>query len=289
MKKSLWLPATLLLFFLADRAGGFLLQKITDESQMRYSRLYRGDAAADILLLGNSRGLTFYQPFIDEKSGKRSFNLSYNGLPMDLGHVLAADYLERYPPPGVLLIDITTLDRRNDALITGFLPYVKNSARLSGLIHEKSPTSWWGGRASELFRFNNEVFQRAFYHLNTSDADWLLDREIAPALAAEVEKNHYDLKIDTFLVDELAATTRLAQQKGVAVRLVISPYFPGFAGNVGNLDALKSICEQRTGFPVKDYSRSLDDCPACFGDFMHPNKKGAARYIDLMRADGVLP
>ena len=288
MKNFLCLPASLALFFLADRSGGFLLQKITDNSQFRYSRLYRGDAAADILLLGNSRGLTFYQPFIEEKSGLRSFNLSYNGLPMDLGRVLVADYLEKYPAPKSLLIDITMLDRRNASLINGFSPYSQASARISELIHKGSPEMWWGGRVSELFRFNNEVFQRAFYHRKTSDADWLLDREISQQLVAEVDKNRYDLTIDTFLVEQFAETVRFSQQKGVPVQLVISPYLPGFAKNVGNLDALKSFCEKSTGLAVHDYRQALTD-PKCFGDFMHPNKKGAGQYIDLMRADGVLP
>ena len=65
MKKPLWFIALFALVFAGDRLGGRLLQKQVDSSLFRYSRLYRGDAAADILLVGNSRGLTFYQPYIE--------------------------------------------------------------------------------------------------------------------------------------------------------------------------------------------------------------------------------
>jgi hypothetical protein len=288
MKNLLWLPATLLLFFGIDRGMGYLLQKTTDSSQFRYSRMYRGDAAAEILLLGNSRGLTFFQPTIEEKSGKTTFNLSYNGLPMDLANVLVTDYLEKYPAPKSFVIDITMLDRRNESLAVGFSPYLEKSPNISNFIKKMKPEMWWGNQISHLFRFNNEVFQRAFYHRNTTDAAWLLDREITPQLVAGMERDSYNLKIDTFLVEKLAETTRFAAQKGVPVHLVIAPYFPNFADNVGNLDKLKNICEAKTGLKVHDYRQSIAD-PTCFGDFMHPNKKGAAVFIDLMRADGVLP
>ncbi len=291
MKNFLWLPACLALFFAADRAGGFLLQKITDGSQFRYSRLYQGEAHAEILLLGNSRGLTFFQPFIEEKSGKKSFNMSYNGLPMDFAAVLVKDYFEKYPAPESMLIDITMLDRPNQPLTIGFTPYLSKSANISAYLHENSPEFWRGCQISHLFRFNNEIFQRAFYYKNKSDADWLLDREITPQLVAKAATETYPINVDSswvhdILLKNLAETTDLAQKKGTKVQLVISPYFPGFAKNVHNLDRLKTLCEQKTGLPVHDYSTALTD-PTMFGDFMHPNKKGAASFIDRMHADGL--
>jgi hypothetical protein len=90
------------------------------------------------------------------------------------------------------------------------------------------------------------------------------------------------------LLLQLREICAAAQAKGVDVRLVIGPYFPGFAQNVSNLDALKTAAMQATGLPVTDYSRALND-PSDFGDFMHPNMKGSKKFVDLMRRDGVLP
>lgn len=288
MKKILWYAAFLIVLPVGDRLAGYFLQRQVAQSQFRYSRMYRGDAAADILLLGNSRGLTFYQPYIEEKTGLKTFNLSYNGLPMDVAKVLVLDYLERNPAPKHLLIDITSCDRTNDELMAGFLSYSGQSFRLDTLIRHKLEKVWWGGQVSALFRYNNEIFQRALSHRNQTDATWLLDRVIAPNLAAEVAKHHYPLDIHPYLVQQLREICTSARARGIDVRLVIGPYFPQFAQNVANLDALKTAAEQATGLPVTDYSRALTD-PSDFGDFMHPNIRGSKKFIDLMRRDGVLP
>lgn len=288
MKHLRWYAIFLVAVALGDRMFGYLLKTQVAASEFRYSRMYRGDAGADILLLGNSRGLTFFQPYIEEKTGRKTFNLSYNGLPMDVAKVLVQDYLEKYPAPGRLLIDITTCDRINDELLAGFTAYSDQSFRLDTLIRDKLPKVWWGGKVSSLFRYNNEIFQRALSHRNHSDADWLLDRVISPKLAASVHEQAYPLKIHPYLIEQLRQTCESARAKGVDVRLVVSPYFPGFAEKVANLDALKRAVTQATGLPVTDYSQALSD-PAHFGDFMHPNKKGSMAYIDLMKKDGVLP
>ena len=288
MKNLFWYILFLLVVLVGDRLAGFVLQKQVAASQFRYSRMYGGTAAADVLLLGNSRGLTFYQPYIEEKTGLKTFNLSYNGLPMDVAKVLVQDYLDLYPAPKRLLIDITTCDRSNDELMAGFLSYSGQSFRLDTLLRGKLHKVWRGGQVSALFRYNNEIFQRALSHRNHSDADWLLDRVIPADLAAEVEQHSYPLDVHPYLLEQLRETCAAARARGVDVRLVISPYFPKFAEKVSHLDDLKKAAEAITGLPVTDYSRALTD-PADFGDFMHPNKKGSQAYIDLMRKEGVLP
>jgi hypothetical protein len=276
----------LLLFFAGDRLGGYVLEREVMASQFRFSRLYDGRAAADVLLLGNSRGLTFYQPHIESITGKTTCNLSYNGLPMDVAEALVLDYLDRYPAPQKLLIDITLCDRENDALLTGFLCYGGLSQRLHQLVRQKSPEAWWGAQVSHLYRYNHELFQRALFYRNRSDADWLLDRAIAPEQAAQASQHSYDLQVQDNLIQSLVATVAAARAKGVAIALVIGPYCPGF--QVPQLDALKQVVMQRTGLPVHDYRAALPDA-SDFGDYMHPNKKGSVVYLDLLRRDGILP
>ncbi len=288
MKHLLWYVAFLALLFTGDRLTGWLLQRQTMSSQFRYSRLYNGQARAELLLVGNSRGLTFYEPYIEETTGKSTFNLSYNGLPMDAANALVQDYLDRYPAPGTMLLDITICDRANNELLAGFSTYSPFSVRLAGLLRDSLPKMWGGNQLSQLTRFNNEIFQRAMFHHQTKDNAWLLDRVIAPKLIAEAEQHAYPLEVHPKLVEQLRLAVQAAQAKGVQVHLVISPYFPGFDKHVNNLDALKTAVEQATGLPVHDYRQALTD-PTDFGDYMHPNKKGSLHYIDLLRKEGVLP
>jgi hypothetical protein len=285
IKNTLWLLSGLLLFFAGDRLAGLWLKNETAHSQFRYSRLYNGSAGAEILLVGNSRGLTFYQPYIEQVSGRSTFNLSYNGMPVDLANVLVQDYLDRYPAPKTMLVDITTCDRPNDELAAAFLTYARNSPRLDTFLHRKMPKAWWGGQLSALFCHNNEVFQRALFYRRRSDADWLIDRLITARLAARVDSMTYGM--DPKLIPPLKQMADYARAKGVTVQLVISPYFPRFAANVNKLDALKMIVEQSVGLPVHDYRQALTD-PTDFGDLQHPNKKGSMKYIDLLRRDGII-
>jgi hypothetical protein len=284
MKHFAWFAALLAVFFAGDRLVGSWLESQAAASQFRYARLYAGKAKADILLLGNSRGLAFFQPHIEASTGKKTFNLSYNGLPTDAAKALTWDYLDRYPAPEVMVVDITICDRENDELLAGFLTFSQKSARLDDLIHQKLPKVWGGGALSTLFCCNNEIFQRALFYRNKTDEDWLLDRSIAPQLAATAAQNSYDLKIQPYLVGQLAETVAAARAKGMQVELVIGPYFPGF--RVKNLDALKQAIEAATGLTVRDYRNALSD-PTDFGDFMHPNKKGSVAYMDLLQREGV--
>ena len=289
MKHLVWYIGFIALLFAGDRIAGFLLQKQAGESQFRYARLYREGAVADILLLGNSRGLAFYQPYIEEITGKTTFNLSYNGLPMDAAKCLALDYfkeskLDNPSESQILVIDITLCDRENDELLAGFLTFSNRSEHLDTLIHSKLPKVWWGGQVSWLFRYNNEIFQRAMFHKNKSDKDWLLDRQIPKALANDVSKQSYELEIHPYLIHQLKETVASAQAAGIRVELVIGPYFPNF--QVKNLDTLKASVENVTGLTVRDYRSALSD-PTDFGDFMHPNKKGSMKYMDLLKKDGL--
>ncbi len=186
MKKIYWILALIVLFFVGDRIGGFILGKMVEHSQFRYSRMYTGNAEADILLVGNSRGLIFYQPHISESTGKSNFNLSYNGMSMDLASVLVADYYERYQAPKTLLIDVTMCDRENDQLSIGFNCYSPYSPRLGSFLLTKAPSSAYAGKLTHLYRYNSEVFQRALSYINRSDENWLTDRIINDHMVANV-------------------------------------------------------------------------------------------------------
>jgi len=287
MKQIRWYLACLILIFVGDRLGGYWAARQVAQSQFRYSGLYHGAEQADILLLGNSRGLTFYQPYLEEITGKTTCNLSYNGLPMDAAKCLCLDFLaaQKALDPNKrphLVLDITICDRENDALLAAFLPYATHSPCLNALIHQKLPKVWWGGQVSSLFRYNNEIFQRALYYRNRSDADWLLDRQISPSLAQEVSKHSYDLELQPYLIQQLQETVAAAQAAEAKVTLVIGPYFPGF--EVKNLDLLQQAVEKATGLTVLDFRDALSD-PGDFGDFMHPNKKGSMRYLDLLKKE----
>ncbi len=290
MKKTYWIFAIIGLALLGDRLGGIILSKITRESQFRYSRLYGSEAASDVLFVGNSRGLSFFQPYVEEKTGLSTANLSYNGMPIDLAVPLVEDYLDRHQPPKLLVMDISLLDsvRMDNKLATQFNHYSPFSKRLTGLLKEIAPNDYYAGIVSHLYRHNSEVFQRTFFYWKKSDKDWLLDRVISPGMAKDVGKQkilrfHYDQK----MLDKLAGMTNYAHQKGVKVELVVNPYFLPFIPKIGNLDTLMADVERTTGLTVRNFANAVQATEA-FGDYQHVNKQGARLYMDKLVEAGVL-
>ena len=285
MSKWLWIPITLIVAFAGDRLLGYGLRQLAERSDFRYSRLYTGRGEADVVLLGNSRGLNFYQPYIEEQTGKSTLNLSYNAMPVEVGAVLLRDYLERYGAPEHLIADVTFLDRRNDELVRDFRVYAQFSQRLDSLLHAVDDRIYHGTQVSHLTRYGGEVGQRMLYYLTRGDEDWLLDRQIAPsvvAASAELDdyRNDYTLgRVRAFaeVVDEYRAA-------GTTVSLVINPYYPNFQRTIRNLDSLALDVRAATGVPVLDYSASIVG-DENFGDYQHLNKRGAQLYLDRLLSD----
>ncbi len=281
-----WFLLLIAITLIGDRVGGYFLQRIVDKSNFRYTSLYQGKAQADILLVGNSRGLSFYQPHVEEATQKTTFNLSYNGMPVDLARVLVEDYFERHPAPALVLIDITLSDKYNIPLISGFTAYSTYSKRLDSLIQAVNPKLYYACKFSHLLRFNNEVFLRALYYQgNTTDKNWLLDRVISDGMREKVTQEPY--KIDLIKIEELKAIIKIAQENGSEVKLTVTPYYPPFRHHMEGLDKFIAAVEEHTQLPVHDYSTALSNYEF-FGDYMHINKDGSKSLIQLLQQDGIL-
>ena len=290
MKKAFWIFGTIALALIGDRAGGWFLSKITKESQFRYSKLYAGNEPADLLFVGNSRGLSFFQPYAEEKTGLTTANLSYNGMPIDLAVPLVMDYLDRHYPPKVLVMDISLLDsvRMDNKLAYQFNHYTPFSQRLSLLLKTKFPNDYYAGQLSHLYRCNSEVFQRTLYYWKKSDKDWLLDRVISPTMVSDVDSQktlrfHYSPE----MLAKLSDMVKYAQQKGTKVELVVNPYYPAFLPKIGNLDSLIFDVNKATSLSVRNMANAVAGTES-FGDYQHVNKQGARLYMDKLLEAGVL-
>ena len=76
-KGLIWIAAFVLVVLAGDRAFSWLAQRVLVRSQFRYSRLYRGGNDAEIVILGDSRGVnSFYAPGMEKLTGARVLNLS---------------------------------------------------------------------------------------------------------------------------------------------------------------------------------------------------------------------
>ena len=304
-KQLIWIAAFFSIAFAGDRILGYFLQKTTDNSQFRYSRLYNSNEDADILFVGNSRGLTFFQPEAERLTQQKTMNLSYNGMPADLAKCLVMDYLDHHKAPKVMIVDVTLCDRENDILKSGFNMYTPKSLRLDTLlrgIQTKNPKTGTvedayagtkvvvGGNLSHLYRHNSEVFQRVLYHRNKTDEDWLIDRVIGEKAAKDTAMSSYQVRMFLNMADHFKEMVDYAKSKGVDVKLVINPYFPAFAETSAIKDSfllpLKNHIEALTGLPISDFSTALTERDE-IGDYQHANKKGSIHYMNILLEKGI--
>lgn len=284
-KWTLWL---LILVLLGDRAISLAFFKAVEASEFRYSRMYREEEDCELLFAGNSRGLMFYQPYIEAATGTSTLNLSYNGMPMALADALIRDYLERHRPPKVLILDITLLDSRMDArLIPGFQCYRPASARLAALARDSFPLDFQVATAFHLYRYNSEVFQRALFYLFKPDTDWLLDRVMAASMVSDTASlPDFSIHFEERNLGQLAELAEHVRQAGVRVELVVNPYFPAFANKIVNLRDFIRLTEEATGLKVRDYSMAVQAVHG-FGDYQHLNKQGARILVEQLVSDGL--
>lgn len=304
-KHLIWIAAFVGLAFAGDRLVGALLKNITKSSQFRYSRLYNSNETADILFVGNSRGLNFYQPEAERVTGQKTMNLSYNGMPADLAKCLVMDYLDRHVAPKVMVVDVTMCDRFNESLKQSMNLYTPYSKRLSDLVKNSvslTPNAlnpdtldeyagrkvYYGGKLSQLYQHNSEIFQRVLYHRKKPDNDWIVDRVIGEAATKDTAFKSYQVRMFPTMVAHLKEMVDYAKEKGVDVKLVINPYYPQFAETIRDsfLTPLKSYVEAETGMSVSDFSTSLQNIDE-IGDYQHANKKGSIRYMNVLSENGI--
>jgi len=283
----IWIPVFILVVFVGDRVGGFVLKKIAEHSQFRFTSLYNDKAACDILVIGNSRGLSFYQPFLENLSNKNVFSLAYNGMAANLGEVFIKDYYNLYPAPKKLLLEITFADRTNEELIPAFATYLPYSKNLQTFIKEKEKKTFYGTKVTHLLRYNSEVFQRAIRHLNTDDKFWLTNRRISTAMqAASEDLENVSIDIIPDLENSLINIVKIAQEHGTEVELIVAPFLHNYANALFNLDEYIESIESKTKLKVNNYAKSIKD-PQYFGDYFHINIYGSEKFVEMMKADNL--
>ncbi len=273
-----------------DRLLGWGLDRLTMSSQARYSRLYRGDEAADVVIIGDSRGVhSFYAPAIADSAGQRTLNLSYNGISTELAEAVLADYLDHNKAPRLLVIEVTNFASAPDALVN-FKPYFGHSARLRQLFDREQSYTANAMRLIHLYRFNCESFLRAAYYLSRDDQNWILRTQMADALIGLTEQQPPAPLSETTYADLNRAALRrmvqLADERGIELRLVVAPYWPAHREKLANWSEVTQKIRDSIGDKHRlwDYSLAISG-PTNFADRVHLNLSGAQEFCARLNRD----
>lgn len=275
-------------FFLLDRSMARGLQELLKQSDFRFSRLYQGNSKADVLVLGNSRAVNaFYAPEMEKVLGKEVFQLSYNGMSMEVAELLFRDYLEHNEAPDLLLLEITNLHVTNE-LLKDLKLYYGMSRRLRNSMAEETPILKMACDLTHLYRFNGELFLRTLFYFKKSDQSWINSGRIDPDFAASYEIPQSEKAVNLFPVNgsnwqSLLAMIEECKKEHISIVLVVSPYLPahrlGLEEYQSNLEAMKSVLPE--GIILIDGSLALKDHQD-FADAIHINKDGGEEFLKYL-------
>ena len=285
---SIWLASLAVCFLLVDRVSAYILRNVILDSEFRFSRVYNGGIDAQVLILGNSRGVnSFYAPEISEKYNISVFNLSYNGMSSELSEMIFLDYLDHNVPPKLVIIEITNVTSDNN-LLPELKQYSQFSHRLKSLIQTDYPFIAKVSKLSQLFTFNGEIFFRSLWYLHRSDQNWINKYQISKdAIEQEaIATKSIELIPIQRQFDALERTLYELQKRNIDVLLFIGPYLPIYAKRITNLKDFKQETESRLGISIHDYSMVIQDLNA-FADRQHINLYGAQQLLEIISNDGL--
>jgi len=274
------------LLLVGDRIFGWGLGQLTLASKARYSVLYGGREKANVVILGNSRGVNgFYAPTLEGVLQEKVMNLSYNGLSMELAEALLRDWVDLHGAPRLIILEASNVSMGND-VIEGLAPYWSCSDRLGAIADRERPSARTMTRVSHLYRYNGELFLRALWSLRRSDQTWINHYRITPGVITEIR----GMAPITFSASEanLMALSRImefARQQRIAIRVIVTPYFDEYLRHVKNYDAWKAQVERAAGAPIWDEALSETDREH-FADGVHLNDLAAQPIINRLRLEG---
>jgi hypothetical protein len=281
-----------MLFVAGDRLLAALLERAVDGSEFRYSRLYRGNLNYDVLAIGDSRAVhSIYAPALSQRLCRSVLNLAYNGMSTEIAEAVLRDYLERNAPPKAVLIEVSSVTRRND-LLNDIRLYAGEPDHVAALLRRDDPwTATWMG-LSHLYAFNNEMTLRALYYHGRSDQDWVMsgDVRMTPEVVAKLNPANYPPPRSR--AGNVAALKRMVEElaeRHIRPILFIAPYHPAYRRLAPSFAAWERQLQDEIGPANKivDLSQALpanDD----FADVQHVNFNGSQHMVDLV-AKGLAP
>jgi len=280
-RAAVWWAVLLAIIIAGDHLLALALHQVLVRSQFRYSRLYRGGNDADVVIIGDSRGVhSFYAPALEQMTGLRALNLSYNSLSPHVAEAVLMDYLDHNRAPRIVVIEATSTIT-SGAVASQLRTYAGFSPRMAALFARDHPFEARLSRVLWLYPLNSEFFLEALHYMRRSDQDWIFRDVMPDALRKETHPTPIHPLPEE--VDALARIVRALRQRGIDVRIVVAPYAPVRATT--NAAEFVRLIESRTGVRVWNYVGALQDLDG-FADTVHLNERGSRALLAMMVRDG---
>ncbi|CAO3419139.1 hypothetical protein [Azospirillum endophyticum] len=242
---------------------------------------------ADVLVLGNSRADNHFPvSALQDMTCGRALNLGMGGAPTVLSALLWEDYVERHGAPRLLVLEPTgVVDNPHDLADLPLLAHY--SPRIDAFVRQENEELWMANHAFHLMTFNNNQTMRLVAGLLKPAADRTLVGAIPEPMKAQLAAAPEEIMTaDDANWQALDHIIRSAQAHGTKVAVVITPYFPTYAGKLKNFDAFFAELKGRlpAGVTVIDARRAVNK-DELFMDALHINEDGVRAMFAALEPD----
>jgi hypothetical protein len=281
--------AFLLVLFGGDRLLAHLLRRWVETSSQVHAALYTGRGApADVVFAGSSRSREHFPvDRLEQRTERRIVNLGWGGLSSDQAAAIFLDHVQRYGPPRILVLEVTSPEI-DDVMIRNLRLFEHDSARIRKLVAETEPVLYHAGRLFELLRYNNKLFFDIVRY-DFDKEDYLTDAVIGRGTLAEIRaETSIEWEYRQEDIQATADLVRIAGDMGVIVVPLITPILPDYLERLDGFEEWRR--RLRAALPadvtLRDYSTAITEV-ASFRDDLHLNRQGVLQLMSSLRRDRV--
>ena len=299
----IWVGVGLAIAYAWDAMITLGLRKTDIRKYAVWNDIYKGKAAADIVVLGSSRAWCGYNTYVmDSLLHCDSYNLGIDGHSLEMQLVRYDTYRRFNPAPRLILVNtdfLSTFNVNADPRYEReqFFPYITDGELISRVKEVKRLTvldryfplvRYYGYREdmeNGLAAFGGKKdFADGGMHkgYRGNEYPWKETESALPDSA-------YRVDIDTALTHLLDAFAARCKNEGIRVSFVKSPVYAPLRDRFSHMEDFDSVLEEvaaKNGVPVLDYSQSaICDDRNCFYNASHLNKQGSERFTRMLCQD----
>ena len=299
---GIWLFVAGALSFALDAMITTGLRKTEIRKYAVWNDIYKGEINADLVVVGSSRAWCGFNTYIlDSFLNCNSYNLGFDGHPLDAQLVRYETYRRFNPKPSVILLNTEFLSTLHNSAEfqyerEQFFPFINDSELIDAFSQAKHIS--WLERHVPLLRyfgyredmengiksfFGEKEFFDGGMHKGYRGNNFAWDR------ASLKEDKVRPVEIDWDIVPQLDSFVKRSSDEGIQVIFVKSPVYRPLMDHFSGIEVIDSIytsIADRYHVPILNYYYSpigLDSTNFC--NPSHLNKKGAELFTTELCGD----
>lgn len=280
---------SILVLFLFDRLGAFLMKSITADSHGQKVYYLANETKDDIILIGNSRSNNNYvSSILRDTLGKSVYNAGINGSGI-VSHYLALNVILKHHRPKLVVLEINEASFYKSWLyypkISLYTPFIGENKEVDSVFN--SINELWKYKLFHLLKYNGHATTNILYFISGKDFDTDYGYTKIPSKSVDVSKLSYDddlVELDTIKIEYFKKFIAKCRANKVPLVLTTAPVY-----KENFLLPYQKLKELVTEFDLTIFDYSTSEIfvgkSEYFNDLTHMVDEGARKFTSIFSHD----